>query len=75
MTKRTKKSESKAGKSPSHIVWFVPERDNAPWVRVGAQWVTKQGNGFNMVLDLVPIVSGHFVVLPPSERGDPASDS
>lgn len=38
-------------KAPSHIAWFVPERENAAWSRIGAQWPTKDGRGFRMVLD------------------------
>jgi hypothetical protein len=54
----------KGGKAPSHIVWFVPERENAPWTRIGAQWPTKTGKGFNQVLDLLPLGEGHILVLP-----------
>lgn len=43
MTQKTAPAHS----APTHIVWFVPERENAPWTRIGALWPTKNGNGFN----------------------------
>lgn len=50
--------------APSHIVYFAPERDNAPWVRIGAMWPTKSGNGFRQVLDFLPVAQGNIVILP-----------
>lgn len=50
--------------APTHIVWFVPERDHAPWQRLGAMWPTKSGKGFSMTLDLMPVAPGKIVVLP-----------
>lgn len=50
--------------SPSHIVYFAPERENAPWVRIGAMWPTKKGNGFRQILDILPLAEGNIVALP-----------
>ena len=49
---------------PAFIVWFVPEREGAPWTRIGALWPTKSGKGFNMSLELMPVAEGNTVVLP-----------
>ena len=64
-----------SGNQPSHIVWFVPERDNAPWTRIGVQWPTRNGNGFRQVLNFVPTGEGNIVVLPnePKPDGENAS--
>ncbi len=51
-------------KAPSHIVWFAPDRENAPWTRIGAMWPTRDGKGFRQVLDLVPTGKGNIVILP-----------
>ncbi|MEQ8693834.1 MAG: hypothetical protein RIC85_00695 [Gammaproteobacteria bacterium] len=50
--------------APSHIVYFAPERENAPWVRIGAMWPTKNGKGFRQILDFVPVAAGNLVVMP-----------
>ncbi len=61
---------AKAGNQPTYIVWFVPERDNAPWTRIGAQWPTKNGTGFRQVLNFVPLGGGNIVVLPNEPKSD-----
>ena len=50
--------------APSHIVYFAPERESAPWVRIGAMWPTKNGKGYRQILDFVPIAEGNLVVMP-----------
>lgn len=45
-------------KRPSHYVYAVTKRgedDKAFWTRIGACWPTRDGKGFSIVLDLVPI--------------------
>jgi hypothetical protein len=70
MTQKTTLPAKSQG--PSHIVWFVPERENAPWTRIGAVWPTKTGKGFRMSLELVPTVPGSTLILPnePREAGE-----
>jgi hypothetical protein len=55
---------------PSHIVWFVPERANAPWTRIGAVWPTKTGKGFRLNLELIPAVPGSTLILPNEPRAE-----
>lgn len=50
--------------APSHIVWFAPDRENAPWTRIGAQWPTKNGKSFRQVLNVVPSTPGRIFVRP-----------
>lgn len=50
--------------APSHIVWFAPDRENAPWTRIGAQWPTKNGRSFRQVLTVVPSTPGRIFVRP-----------
>ncbi len=64
MTDETKTETTAKGKPPSHIVWFVPDRDKAPWTRIGAQWPTKNGKGYRQALDMVPLGQGNIIVLP-----------
>jgi hypothetical protein len=60
----TEKTTSPTPNAPAFIVWFVPERDGAPWSRIGALWPTKSGKGYRMSLDFVALNDGHLVVLP-----------
>ena len=70
MTKKSSPTHS----APTHIVWFVPERENTPWTRIGALWPTKNGNGFNQVLNFVLLAEGNIVILPnePKAEGEGA---
>lgn len=70
----TKKSATSTHSAPTHIVWFVPEREHAPWLRLGALWPTKNGKGFNLSLDLMPVAPGNLVILPnePKAEGEGA---
>ena len=70
MTTEPQTDATQSGNPPSHIVWFVPERENAPWTRIGAQWPTKAGTGFRQVLNFVPIGGGNIVVLPNTPKPD-----
>ena len=45
-----------AGKAPTHIAYTVREgKDKGFWTRIGAAWVHKDGKGFNIQLDVVPL--------------------
>lgn len=53
---------------PAFIVWFVPEREGAPWTRLGALWPTKSGKGYRLSLELVPMAEGSTLVIPNEPR-------
>lgn len=54
MTKETRK--------PDYIVYFVPQRKNAFWTKIGAAWNHKDGKGINIETDFVPVGDGRFVL-------------
>lgn len=70
----TKTTSSPTSNAPAFIIWFVPERDGAPWSRIGALWPTKSGKGYRMSLDLVAVAAGHLVVLPFEARENPEGE-
>lgn len=49
-------------KAPAFIAYHVPDREKAPWTRIGAAWTHKDGEGFNLQLDLVPVATGKVVL-------------
>lgn len=53
---------------PAFVVWFVPEREGAPWTRIGALWPTKSGKGYHMNLELMPATQGGILVMPYEPR-------
>lgn len=53
---------AKETKSPDYIVYFVPNRKNAFWTRIGAAWNHKDGKGLNIETDFVPVGDGRFVL-------------
>lgn len=50
-------SEAPATKAPSHIAYQIREREGSSgfWTRIGAAWPHKDGNGFNIQLESVPL--------------------
>lgn len=58
-------------KAPALIAYHVPARDEAPWTRIGAAWDHKDGKGFTLQLDLVPVAAGRIVLRAndPKEEG------
>ena len=58
MTDATAKTNETAGsKSPSHIAYHVRDREGGKgfFTRIGAAWPHKDGKGFNVQLDCVPL--------------------
>jgi hypothetical protein len=49
---QSKKNTDK--KLPSHIKYWAPERENAPWTRIGVLWPHADGKGFSEQCDLQP---------------------
>ena len=74
MTDSTNTNNTAKGSPPSHIVYFAPDRENAPWTRIGAQWPTKNGKGYRQVLDMVPLGEGNIIVLPNEPKSDTAGE-
>ena len=50
-------SETAGSKSPSHIAYQVRDREGGKgfFTRIGAAWQHKDGKGFNVQLDCVPL--------------------
>jgi hypothetical protein len=53
----TTENTNAASKSPSHIVYHVRDREGqkAIFTRIGAAWPHKDGNGFNIQIESVPL--------------------
>ena len=39
---------TKETRNPDYIVYFVPNRKNAFWTRIGAAWNHRDGKGLNI---------------------------
>jgi hypothetical protein len=57
MTKRTK-----TAKKPAYVAYYVPDRENAFWTKVGAMWEHEDGQGFSLSLELMPVGEGRLVL-------------
>jgi hypothetical protein len=62
-------NQTAASKTPSHIVYHVRDREGgeAFWTRIGAAWPHKDGNGFNIQIEAVPL-DGHITLRTASEK-------
>lgn len=55
-SKTTETAPATGGNRPSHIAYQVRDgKDDAIWTRIGAAWRHKDGKGFNLQLDAVPL--------------------
>ena len=55
-------------KSPSHIAYQVRDaKEKAYWTRIGAAWQHKDGKGFNIQVECVPL-DGRITLREPSEQ-------
>ncbi len=61
-------TETTTSKAPTHYAYQVKDRKDAKsiWTRVGAAWAQKDGRGFNIQLDAVPL-DGRITLRVPSE--------
>jgi hypothetical protein len=69
MTLTTKQPQARRGNPPTHILYFIPDREGAPWTRIGAAWPTR-GEGFRIAQDLTPC-GGGTIILWPAETATP----
>lgn len=64
-------SDTKTSKSkPSHVLYCVQGKDDkSHWTRVGVAWPHKDGNGFSLTLDCIPLSGRIQMRLPNQEEG------
>lgn len=58
--------------TPAFAVYTVIEREKQDpfWLRIGAAWAHKDGHGFNVTLDALP-VNGRIVLREPKPEEEP----
>jgi hypothetical protein len=65
MTKATPTSR------PTHRVYAVTKKEGdkkARWAEIGAAWPHKDGKGFNLKLDMLPLNGAELVIRQPSAK-------
>ncbi len=64
----TNETKTATSKSPSHIVYQIrgKEGEKGFFTRIGAAWPTKNGKGFNVYLDAIPL-DGRLTLCLPNE--------
>lgn len=67
----TEKTETTASKLPSHIAYHVREREGQKsfFTRIGVAWKHKDGNGFNVQIETVPL-DGRITLRVATEKKD-----
>lgn len=67
----TNETQTTASKSPSHAVYQVRDREGGKgfFTRIGAAWPHKDGKGFNIQIDAVPL-DGRITLRVVSEAKD-----
>lgn len=70
MTDTTETSGSTASKLPTHVAYQVRDGRNGGkgfWTKIGAAWAHKDGKGFNLELDALPL-DGRITLRVPSDE-------
>lgn len=56
-------TDNTKSKKPTHAVFHVTGKEvKARWTRMGAAWAHKDGKGFNLDLDMIPMKPDRFVI-------------
>lgn len=63
-----------SSKMPSHRIYAVAQRgEKKPeWREIGAAWAHKDGKGFSLKLDMLPLNGGDIVLREASEKAPQA---
>ncbi len=64
---------AKETRNPDYIVYFVSNRKNTFWTRLGAAWTHRDGKGLNIETDFVLVGDGRFVLRDFEEVGNERS--
>jgi hypothetical protein len=69
MSKENTTTKKNGGNQPAYIAYQVRDREGEKgfFTRIGAAWLHKDGNGFNIQLESVPL-DGKVVLRTPSEK-------
>jgi hypothetical protein len=67
----TEKAEPTTSKLPSHVAYHVRDREGqkAIFTRIGAAWPHKDGNGFNIQIETMPL-DGRITLRVATEKKD-----
>ena len=67
----TTESPAIGSNSPTHVAYQVRDRENGKsfWTRIGSAWAHKDGNGFNIQIDAVPL-DGRITLRIATEKKD-----
>jgi hypothetical protein len=65
----TDSNNNQSSKAPTHIAYHVRESagDDSYWTRIGAAWQHRDGKGFNIQVETVPL-DGRITLRIPSEK-------
>ena len=63
--------ENAKSKTPTHIAYHVRETKDGKgnWTRIGSAWSHKDGKGFNLQIDTVPL-DGRITLRQPEEKSN-----
>lgn len=65
----TNRKQRREPVAPKLIAYHVADRgEKGFWTRIGAAWDHKDGEGYTLALDLVPVDGGRIVLRPPRDE-------
>ena len=69
MTDNTNTETGKSTKKPSHVAYSIRQREgkDSKWTEIGVAFPHKDGKGFDILFDVVPL-NGKITIRVPSEK-------
>jgi hypothetical protein len=65
-------TNTESSNRPTHHIYAVKKLGNnkSYWTAIGAAWPNKDGKGFNIKLDFLPLVPSEIVMREPIQEGE-----
>ncbi len=68
-------TETTPKRRPDMAIYFIPARDKAPWVQIGAAWQHRDGDGYALRFDLMPTVPGDITLRKPKPKTETETEA
>lgn len=75
MAKTQTKPQQTSSKAPDFLAWHVTQKgEKSYWTKLGAAWKHKDGNGFSIQLEAVPIDCRIVLRQPLEDQAEPTAE-
>ena len=67
---------AQAHAAPAYLAWHVSQKgEKSYWNKVGAVWAHKDGKGFNLKLEFLPLNGAELTIREPKPKSEAATEA